>query len=428
MTSPEAGGAAEWKAHWPLPIAAALGYTTGAIYTFGFGAYIGPISESFGWSRTLVTSGLSLAVGVQALFSLPIGMAVDRFGPRWLGVAGTALLCAAFALLGTATGSAGNWIMLWVLMALASLLVQGTVWTSAVASRFEASRGLAFAVTLCGSSMAAALFPALGAWLIGKVGWQQAAFWQAGLWFAVAFPIILLFFRSARDSEQTAARTEAVAVEPTPLQGQPLSQGFRSTVYHRLLIASLCFTLTGVALVIHFIPILTDGGTDPVMAAGMAALIGVASIVGRLCTGVLLDRFPAAKIGALAFLLPAIASGLLLADGQNPASQAIAAVLIGLALGAELDVIAYLTAQHFGLRNFGGLYGGLLTALNGGSAMGPLAAALVFDLSGSYAPYLWLTIVLMLIASLALASLPTPGRRTLAADRRMPMSDNPGCG
>ncbi len=102
-------------------------------------------------------------------------------------------------------------------------------------------------------------------------------------------------------------------------------------------------------------------------------------------------------------------AALLLVDGTDPVSQTIAAALFGLTLGAEVDVIAYLAARYFGLRNFGGLFGGLVAALSLGTAFGPLAAGLSFDRFGGYSEFLVLTMVLMAISSAALASLrPAP--------------------
>jgi MFS family permease len=111
------------------------------------------------------------------------------------------------------------------------------------------------------------------------------------------------------------------------------------------------------------------------------------------------------------FLLPFFACVLLLQGGPNTLAQSAAAIVIGLSLGSEIDVIVYLTTKHFGLRNFGTIYGGLLTALSTGTAFGPLAAAAVYDHSGSYLPFLLLTIVFMAGSSLALASLPQPDSR-----------------
>jgi len=69
---------AEWRRYYMLPIAAALGYATS------------------------VTIGLTIATLVQAVFSIPIGLLVDRLGPRLFGLL---LTTGAFALLGTASGS-----------------------------------------------------------------------------------------------------------------------------------------------------------------------------------------------------------------------------------------------------------------------------------------------------------------------------------
>ena len=83
----------------------------------------------------------------------------------------------------------------------------------------------------------------------------------------------------------------------------------------------------------HFVPILKDAGAQPLAAAGIASLIGIFSIVGRLGTGVLLDRFPGHIVGAGAFLLPIVAAVLLLFYGGNPISQAFAAAALGLTVG-----------------------------------------------------------------------------------------------
>lgn len=276
-----------------LPVAAALGYATSLIHIYGLGPYIEPISRTFGWSRTQVTVGLTLSTLVQALLSIPIGLLVDRIGPRRLGVAGILLTTGAFALLGTASGDRLQWYVLWGLMAAATLPVQATIWTSAVATRFEASRGMAFAVTLCGASVAIGVFPLLGTWLIGLYGWRTALVAQGAIWAAIAFPLILIFFRGANDRQTGPA--PLVKAERRVLTGVSLSDGLRSSIYHRLLLASLLFTFTIIALVVHFVPILTNRGADPLAAAGIASIVGLFSIMGRLATGALLDRLRASK-------------------------------------------------------------------------------------------------------------------------------------
>lgn len=399
----------EWRQHYMLPLVAALGYATSVIHIYGLGPYVVPIGKALGWTRTQVTIGLTLSTMVQAVLSIPIGLLVDRIGPRRPALAGVLLTTGAFAMLGTASGDRLQWYMLWGLLAVATLPAQATVWTSAVASRFHASRGMALAVTLCGASAAIGIFPVLGTWLIGLYGWRTALIAEGAIWATIVFLPILIFFRGAHD--QTKAKTAADPDAQRVLTGVSLSEGLRSSIYLRLMLASLLFTFTIIALVVHFVPILTDRGADPLRAAGIASLVGLFSLAGRLATGALLDRLRASLVGAVVFLLPAAGCLVLLMAGGDVMGQAVAAALIGLTLGAEVDVVVYLTTRHFGLKSFGGLYGGLLAALSVGTATGPLFASAVFDRSGGYAPFLWLTILLMVLASAALASLPRPGFR-----------------
>jgi predicted MFS family arabinose efflux permease len=262
-------------------------------------------------------------------------------------------------------------------------------------------------VTLCGASVSATLFPILATWLIGSYGWQVSFAAMAGIWAALVFPILFLFFRGAQDEKHEARSTKADAARI--LTGVSIAEGLRLPALYKLLLAGGLFAFTAIGVVVHFVPILTDSGATPLSAAGIASLIGIFSIVGRLGTGVLLDKFPGHLVGAVAFLIPILGCALLLLDGTNPLSQAVAAAMFGLTVGSEVDVIAYLAAKHFGLRNFGALYGVLQMALALGTAFGPLAAGTVFDHSGSYAPFLMLTAVLMAASAVALVTLgPTP--------------------
>jgi MFS family permease len=174
---------------------------------------------------------------------------------------------------------------------------------------------------------------------------------------------------------------------------------------YKLLMAAGLFSFTIIGIVVHFAPILTDSGVTPMKAAGIVSLIGIFSIIGRLGTGFLLDRFPGHKVGAVAFLIPIVACVLLLFYGSNSFSHAVAAAIFGLTVGSEVDVIAYLAAKHFGLKSFGALYGVLQMALAAGTAFGPLAAGAVFDNYGSYRPFLMLTIALMTASAIAIFSL-----------------------
>lgn len=409
---------AEWRSFWTLPVAAAFGYSAAVLHAYSLGPFVEPLQQEFGWSRAQISIGITIAGVVGAMFSVPIGLLVDRVGPRVIGLIGVLLMTGAFAALGTATGQTANWLILWGLVAFANLWLQATIWTSAVASRFEQSRGLAFAVTLSGASVAATVFPLLATWLIRVHGWRTAFMAMGGIWAMLVFPILLLFFRGARDQkregpERHPERAEretpqAAAEAPSEPTGVSPAEGLRSAAFYELLLASGLFTFTALGIIVHFVPILKDAGADPLAAAGIASLIGIFSIVGRLSTGLLLDRVPGHYVGAIVFLLPIVACGLLLAHGVHPLSQSVAAAIFGLTVGAEVDIIAYLTSQQFGLKHFGIFSGAMIGALALGAAFGPLAAGAAFDRYGSYRQFLVLTMALMAVSGIAMAALNPP--------------------
>jgi predicted MFS family arabinose efflux permease len=272
-----------------------------------------------------------------------------------------------------------------------------------VASRFEASRGLAFALTLSGGSTGAALHPVLATWLIDSFGWRAGFAGMGAIWAAISVPLMFLFFRGARDD--THRRPAAIA--PTIVfSGVSVREALRTQTFYKLVLASGLLTFTNVGIIVHFVPILTDSGASPGGAARIASLIGIFSVFGRLTAGVLLDRCPGHIVGASVFGMPIIACVLLIIDGANSLSQAAAAACFGVTVGAEVDVIAYLASRHFGLRHFGVLFGVIISALTLGVAFGPLAAGAAFDHYGSYSPFLRLTAAFMIVSCLALITLP----------------------
>jgi MFS family permease len=402
-----ATAATEWRRFWFLPLVAGLGYASSVLHIYGIGPYIEPLQQEFGWSRAQISGGLTITSLLSGIFCIPIGMLVDRVGPRRVALLGVLLMSGSFALLGTATGEHSNWLFLWGVVAIGTLFVQSSVWTSAVASRFEASRGIALAITLSGASVAATVFPLIATWLIGNYGWQSAFVATGALWAALVFPLLLLFFRGALDERRIPDAPQSKATPAAA--GVGLAEGLRSPVFFKLLTAAGLFAFTVMGALVHFVPILTDSGAEPLAAAGIASLIGIFSVVGRLGTGFLLDRLPGNIVGAASFVIPIFGCALLLLDGANPISQAFAAAIFGLTVGSEVDVIAYLAARHFGLKNFGALYGALNMALALGIAAGPLAAGAVFDRYDTYEPFLLLTTVLAAVSALALFSLgPAP--------------------
>lgn len=400
MTAPRSDVAKrEWRQFWQLPVAAAIGYSTAVLHTYGLGPFIAPLEAEFGWARSSISGGIAVAGAIGAVLSIPLGMAVDRIGPRVIGLIGVVLMTGGFALLGAVGGQLWQWYCVWALIGFGNLFLQATVWTSAVSTRFVASRGLAIAVTLSGASITATILPVIATGLIEAYGWR-AGFVAIGLiWATVVIPVLLFLFHGGR--AEPGSRPETTGKDG-------IDGALTTPAFYQLLLASGFFTLTAIGMVVHFVPILVDFGADPVAAAGVATIIGMASVVGRLSTGVLLDRFAPNRVGAVMFIMPLVACLLLLGAGWSVAVQIAAAACFGFALGAEIDVIAFLVSRCFGLRSYGSIFGAMVGAMALGSAASPLAAGAVHDAFASYAPFLVASAVLLAISALALMTLRVP--------------------
>lgn len=396
-------GAAEWRAYWPLTLAALIGYSTIGLQSYGIGPFVPHLEKAFGWTRTDVMIGLSLSNAVGVFLNILIGMIVDRFGPRRVALTGLLVKTGSFALLATASGSLLNWSLLWVVLAVGVVLVQSTVWTSAVAARFDQSRGLAMAVALSGTPITAAVVPVLATWLIGDYGWRVGFVGVAAAWILVTFPVVFLFFKDGRDPAQPHH-----VVSAGPIPGLTLREGLRTAAFWRLLVAFGAFSLYNMAMSANLVPLLGETGITPMQAARIASVMGLVGIVARLTVGFLLDRFSGAWIGGLTQFLPVIACAILLLDDPGVPLLTVAVALFGIATGAEIDVALYLATRHFGLRSFAALFGAVITFGAVNAAIGPFVAGWLHDRSGNYDGLLMTVMVAMTIGALAMGTMGRP--------------------
>jgi MFS family permease len=104
-------------------------------------------------------------------------------------------------------------------------------------------------------------------------------------------------------------------------------------------------------------------------------------------------------------ILPVIPCVLLLNIPGSVPAAAVATLFLGLSLGVELDVVAYLVGRHFGMRNYGTLLGTIAGLLALATGLGPVLVNLAYDLTGAYTAVLWIYMPLSLLTAALFASL-----------------------
>ncbi len=389
---------AEWRAHWPVVLAACSGMGLSTIAQYTVSLFIEPIEAEFGWTRAQIMSGMIISAIIGVTCAPLIGAAIDRFGPRRFGIAATLVVPACFALLGATSDNIWVWRALWLLFALSTILLQPAIWTSAVTGFFEKGRGFALACVLGGSGISSIAMPPLAYYAIEHFGWRMGFAAVSLFWLVITFPLVTLFLTSRKDRD----RTSGIQASRAPVRnfGYVLRHLILSRKFLQVAIAGLLIATVVVSIVTSLVPIMTSNGIARGEAAGIAGMLGFASIFGRLTVGWLLDRIEARYLAAITLCLPLLTI-LLLTQMPHSVPAAIAAVLIiGLALGAELDLMAYITSRYFELAYFGTLFGtiGGFVTLAGG--MGPVLLNMVYDATGSYDPALLAAIPVSLTAAM----------------------------
>jgi MFS family permease len=387
------------RSAWWIVVGSVLGLIVGngPILQFSFGVFVKPVSEALGAERGTLSAAVMMGLLATAIATPFVGRLVDRFGIRAVTLPAIALFAASIAAIGFAT-TAWAYIALYTIAGIAAAGQTPLAYCKAVSSSFDAKRGLALGIAIAGVGLGTALVPPLAQGLIGRFDWRAAYVGMGILTFVLAFPsMALLVTKPGKQQAGPAAAT-------TAQDGLSAAEALRSATFWKLAISFFLVALAAGGTVAHIVPLLTDRGLTPQRAAMALTAAGVALIGGRLLSGYLLDRVFAPIVATVFFALPLLGIAMLLATTDTTLAIP-AAILVGLGLGAEVDLIAFLQSRYLGLRSFGEIYGYLFAVFMVGSAIGPFAMGMSFQVLHTYAPALGAMLVGLVIACLLMARL-----------------------
>lgn len=370
----------EWRRHGMVAATSMAGITLCSMHGYTIGVMIAPLEEEFRWSRAGITGGL-LIIATLAVFLAPLtGRLADRIGPRPVALAGVPLFCLGFGMLSLATQDIWTWWALWLFLTFGNMAILPTIWAAAINTHFDKNRGKALALAMCGTGIASFILPRVTPRLVEAYGWRWSYVALAVAGLVIVMPLTIAFFRSAFEK-----RGAMHAPPPRP----KLSLDMVSPRFLKLVGASTVFSVAICALTTNAPPLLRSMGFSAVDAGDIASWMGLGSIIGRLLGGVLLDRYDAKKVAAFSVMAPVVTALMLLFGGDSRLVATLALLVLGLAIGTEVDCCSYLTARHFGTGNFGALFGLINGLMLFGNGLAPFAANYVYDVTHSYAPALW---------------------------------------
>lgn len=347
---------------------------------FSLPVFLAPISQATGWSRTGISSAMTINFVAMGLASFGWGIAMDRFGPRIVLLSGSTLLGLGLVLasrassvlqfqilFGCLVGSGGGAIF-------APLMATVTGW-------FERQRSLAVSLVSAGMGVAPMTVAPLAARLVSTYDWRTSQLLIGVIVWALLLPAALLIRRSP--ALQSGGATLRLADAPVSARTALRSPQF---VVLALTYFTCCATHSGPLF--HTVSYAIACGLPVMVAVSIYSVEGLAGLAGRVVFGLLGDRFGAKPVLVSGLLVQALAVLGYYFVRQQSGFYAVAAVF-GLAYAGVMPLYAVLARENFPLPIMGTIIGAAAMASSLGMALGPLAGGLIFD---AYASYGWLYI------------------------------------
>lgn len=327
-------------------------------------AYITPIEQEFGWLRSDVSFAFSLVAYMIVAVSPIQGMLVDRYGPRRVVLTSIPLFALSLAALFFTPNNIYIYYLLWALVPIAGLGLWPLGYLQAVAPWFDRKLGLALGCANAGIGVGSTFLPMLVIGpLIAAYSWRHALLGLALLVLFIAWPVVAYCLREPTAADNAVRKLTSASRS----FGLSFQQAMREPTFWMLNAGFFLLGITATSLVTQQVPLLRDAGWTAEEATRLQTTFGFGLLFARIAVGFIIDHVFAPRVmtavsigGAVACILYAV----------NPDLGYVSALLVGLMLGAEFDVLAFLIKRYYGNAAYGRVYGVVFGVFYLGSAVG----------------------------------------------------------
>lgn len=371
---------------WVVMGALAATALFGGLYTWSFGLYFAPVETAFGWTRTEVSLGVSIALLAAGAVSPFVGRLADRQGPRLVVLIGALLGAGGMMLLSTAS-ALWHWYLYSGLMGLAVAMAFFIGLQALAANWFEQRRGKALGLLGLGVSLGGfALVPVVRL-MIDTLGWEGSLQLSAGLVLVLYLPLVFFVFRNGparqADGSHPDAPVAAAGTLPTA-EGVSLRTAMRTPIFWTLTLGISLYFYAAFGLVVHSVPFFEDEGFSASEAAGFLSAMAGVSILSRIVLAATVDR--ARRFERVAMLLAIsgmITLGLLLI-GTSPGVIVVFVLFWSIADTGPALIEPLSLSRAFGAAHFGSILGAVSVVRTVAMLASAGVAGAIFDGTGSY--------------------------------------------
>jgi len=400
---------------WGIAVAAVIMQVClGAVY--GWSVFVKPLMNAEHWTLARVSLTFTLAIVFLGVGTVVGGLWQDRVGPRIVAsvagvLYGLGYAVAAFAVSRHSLGGLyfGYGALSGVGMGMGYICPVATL-----VKWFPDRRGLMTGVAVCGYGAGALVMSPIAAREILARG-VSATFLTLGTAYLILVVITAQFYKNPpqgwrpqgwepRSSVAKAATTDEFTVKEA-----------MGTWQFWMLWAMLFLNVSaGIMIISQASPMAQQiVGLTPVAAAGIVGVISIFNGLGRILWAAVSDYLGRARVYALLYLIQVVVF-FSLPHLHTVALFTSAIALIGLCYGGGFGTMPSFTADFFGAKYMGGIYGWVLLAWGAGAIPSPILIARVRQTTGEYTTAIYVIAVVMLSSLL----LPFMARRPRRAKER----------
>jgi MFS family permease len=369
---------------WVIVGAGALMTCVGIGAMFSLAVYLQPMSAETGWSRTGISSAMTLDFLTMGVGAFGWGAASDRFGTRVVVLIGAALLGLGLLLASRAASLVEFQLMYGILVGLAAgafyapMIAAATTW-------FQNNRSLAVSLVSAGMGVAPMTVSPFARWLISTYDWRTAMTTTGIVAWILLIPAALLVRRPPVAANAGAASALKPAAGGA---GMSAAHALRSPQFVVLALTYFCCCAAHSGPIFHLVSYAIGCGVPAMTAVSIYSVEGLSGLGGRVLLGTLADRLGAKTVLIAGLIVQALAIGTYLFVNRLGEFYALS-VVFGTAYGGVMPLYAVLAREYFGPRVMGTVFGAATMTSSIGMAFGPWAGGWVFD---TFNDYVWLYI------------------------------------
>jgi MFS family permease len=354
---------------------------------YGFGMFVQPLEQEFGWTRTQIN--LSLSIGLlSGLLSPLVGWVVDKYGSR-------TIMTVSLLIVGTSFLLRAGMTELWQWYALSAMLAIGFPGTflpvgNLVGTWFPATRGRMLGTAITGYYAFGLIGVPLLNLVIQAQSWRLAYLIIGGGVMIAAVGVWFIVRSTPKAGEVPGAQSNETTGETISSADYSLREAMNTRKFWLLLSGVTCAGFSYPSFMTQLIPHMQSVGWSSSKATLVLTVLAGMALASKLSWGLISERLTARLSFVIAISI--MSTGVILVTLAGSSVYVWPAILFfGAGFGGIGPLMSLVVMETFGLRNFGSIQGVVAMVLATVPVLiGPILAGTLFDLSGSYETSFWI--------------------------------------